>query len=78
MVIHQNIHRHLWCLSDLVLPGQIATVWQTVLHFGNLEMKTAANYTTISCPNDLDAAAVAADKDKVIKKIENCAPGGSR
>ena len=53
-------------------------MWQTVLHFGNLEMKTAANYSTISCPNDLDAAAIAADKDKVIKRIENCAPSVSK
>jgi hypothetical protein len=41
-------------------------------------MKTTANYTTISCPNDLDAAAIASDKDKVIKKIDNCSLGGSK
>ncbi len=32
-----------------------------------------------SCPADLDEAAIASDRDKVIKRIENCSPGqGSR
>ena len=57
-----------------VLPGQIATVWQTVLHFGDLELKTAANYSTISCPVDLDEATSAFDVVKVISRMENCEP----
>jgi hypothetical protein len=56
------------------LPGQIATVWQNVLHFGNLELKTAANYSTLSCPVDLDEASTASDRDKVIARFPNCPP----
>jgi hypothetical protein len=47
--------------------GQVATVWQSILHFGNLEIKSAANYTTSNCPDgDSSANLIATDKVKVL------------
>ena len=49
-------------------------MWQSILHFGDLELKTAANYSTIPCPVDLAEATTAFDEDKVIARMENCGP----
>jgi len=47
----------------------VATVWQSILHFGNIEIKSAANYTTSNCPDgDSSIDLTATDKVKVIAK----------